>query len=189
MQAQAAPQAAPADLVELGAVRGAWGVKGWARIAPFSADAGVLLATKSWWLLDPEHGPRPLQVQQVRRHGANLIAKWEGCETPEAADALRSLRVAVSRAMFPPTRDGEYYWIDLIGAVVVNRGGTTLGTVTALRSNGAQDLLEVTPAAQAPGERERAGAAATLLIPLVEDYVERVDIDARRIEVDWEPDW
>lgn len=186
----------PPDLVELGVVRGAFGVQGWVHIAPHAENAEVLLTSRTWWLLGRQ-GTRAIVVQ-VKRHAGALVAKWAGCESKEAADALRDTPVAVSRSVFPLPGEGEYYWLDLVGALVVNRAGVQLGRVTALRSNGAQDLLEVSEAGgeqgatgtgegaqvRAPGSKQQ-----TLLVPLVEQYVDRVDIAAGRIEVDWEPDW
>lgn len=166
---------APPDLVALGAVRGAYGVKGWVRIEPLGSDV-TLLAVRAWWL-QWKQTTTELSVSAVRRHGGALLAKWEGCDTPEAADALKGATVAVARSKFPPLAPGEYYWVDLIGAQVVNRGGLRLGRVTGLRSNGAQDLLEVS------------GAEGTLLVPVVPSYVESVDTKARLVRVDWEPDW
>lgn len=170
---QDAPRSA---LVELGAVRGAYGVKGWVRIAPYDTDAEVLRATRNWWLLR-EGTLRRLAVTAVRRHGALLLAKWDGCDSPEAADALKGAKIAVAREDFPALAPGRYYWVDLIGARVVNRRGVELGEVRGLRSNGAQDLLEVD------------GAGLALLVPLVEAYVDRIDCAQRKIEVDWEADW
>jgi 16S rRNA processing protein RimM len=168
--------AAPEDLVELGAVRGAYGIKGWVRIAPFDAEGLVLQSRRHWWLKRGAHC-EPITVSALRRHGGLLLAKWEGCETPEAAEALKGATVAVARSEFPPAAAGEYYWIDLIGARVVNRAAVELGTVTGLRNYGAQDLLEVS------------GAAGTLLVPLVEGYVEAIDTAHKLIRVDWEADW
>ena len=102
--------------------------------------------------------------------------------TPEVAQALKGWRIAVSRSDFPRLPQGQFYWVDLIGALVVNRSGLLLGVVRALRNNGAHDLLEV--------ERESAGAATRpLLIPMVEAYVDGVDLAARRIRVDWDAQW
>ncbi len=165
----------PTDLVELGVLRGAYGVKGWVRLQPHSAQAPVLRACWNWWLLG---GPvRAVQVTAVRRHGAILVAKLQGCDTPEQADQWRGVPVAVSRAEFPPAGEGEVYWVDLIGARVVNRRGVELGTVSEVLSSGAQDLLEVRH-----GER-------VLLVPLVERYVDEVDPGERLVRVDWEADW
>lgn len=166
----------PADLVELGVLRGAYGVKGWVRVQPHSPQAEVLRASRQWWLLDPAGAAR-LEVTGVRRHGAQVVAKWQGCEAPEQAERLRGMTVAVSRAMFPPAAQGEVYWVDLIGARVVNRSGVDLGVVKGLRSNGAQDLMEVQ---QADG---------VLLVPMVPRHVDAIDLAQRRVMVDWEQDW
>jgi 16S rRNA processing protein RimM len=158
-------------------------VKGWAHVVPHARDSDVLLKARTWWLLDRRSAAgaaQPIDVQNVRRHGAALVAKWAGCDDPESVEALRDAPVAVPRSAFPATGDGEYYWLDLLGATVVNRSGVTLGQVTGLRSNGAQDLLEVSGGG---------AQAQVLLVPLVEQYVDRVDLEGRRIEVDWEADW
>lgn len=168
--------AAPQDLVDLGVVRGAYGVRGWVRIAPFDAAAAVLQARRRWWLKRGSEC-RPIEVAALRRCATLLLAKWPGCDTPEAADELKGATVAVARSEFPTAPPGQYYWIDLIGARVVNRAAVELGRVVGLRSNGAQDLLEV----------QR--GAATLLVPMVESYVEAIDTEAKVIRVDWEADW
>lgn len=165
----------PADLVELGVVRGAYGVKGWVKVRPHSPEATVLQQVRRWWL--GGDGVRPVHVSALRRHGDWLLAKWPGCETREQAEQFRGWRVSVSRAEFPTPGQGEVYWVDLVGAVVVNRSGEELGVVDEVSSNGAQELLQVRR-----GER-------TLLIPIVDRHVDEIDLAQRRIRVDWEADW
>jgi len=89
--------------------------------------------------------------------------------------------VAVARSDFPAPSRGEYYWIDLIGARVINRAGVVLGQVQGLRNNGAQDLLEVA--------RGRDSGVATILVPLVEGYVDAIEPEKGVIRVDWEANW
>lgn len=168
---------APPDLVELGVVRGAYGLKGWVRIVPHDVQAEVLRAARTWWLKQGG-AVTGFDVTGVRRHGAGIVARLNACDSPEAAERLRGATVAVARSDFPAPMAGEFYWIDLIGARVINRGGAELGKVTGLRNNGAQDLLEVT------GE-----AGKELLVPLVEGYVEAIDAPGGVIRVDWEMDW
>lgn len=171
---EAAPPS-PADLVELGVLRGAYGVKGWVRVQPHSAPAEVLRTCRNWWLLGEP--PARVEVSAVRTQGAALVAKLQGCETPEQAERLRGARVGVSRAEFPPPGDGEVYWVDLIGARVINRGGEELGVVTGVLSSGAQDLLQI-------GSGER-----SLLVPWVARHVDEFDPAQRVVKVDWEADW
>ncbi len=166
----------PPDLVALGVVRGAYGVKGWVRIQPLGTE-GTLQSARPWWLQLQDGGVQELKVSGVKPHSGTLLAKWEGCETPELADALKGATVAVARSQFPALPEGEVYWVDLIGARVVNRSGIELGVVSGLTSNGAQDLLEVKR------------AEGTLLVPMVPSYVESVDVAAREVRVDWEIGW
>ncbi len=174
-----APVAAPADLQELGYVRGAYGLRGWAWIQPHSPTADGLLASRRWWLSPPPaRVPVALEVSGVRRHGGAVVAKWRGCDTPEAAEALRGAAVAVSRGDFPPPAEGEFYWVDLIGAQVVNRAGEDLGVVKGLRANGVHDLLEV------QGE-----GGEPFLVPVVDAYLDGVDLARRLVHVDWERSW
>lgn len=175
--APAAQPVPPADLVELGVVRGSYGIKGWAHVVPHDVEAEVLRAARRWWMKKGD-ALRCLEVTAVRRHGSGIVAKWVGSDTPEAAESWRGWTVAVARADFPTPAHGEFYWVDLVGAKVVNRAGAELGTVTGLRNNGAQDLLEV------------AGAGETsILVPLVEMYIDSIDAAAKLIRVDWEVDW
>lgn len=167
----------PADLVELGTVRGAYGLRGWVRVVPLAGEGEVLRSVRGWWLLGARHPARRLSVTACRRHGSALVARCDGIATPEAADRLKGHRVAVARSDFPPAGEGQVYWVDLIGARVVNRQGDELGVVSAIRNHGAQDLLEV----RAQG--------AVRLVPIVASYVDEVDVPSRLIRVDWHADW
>jgi len=57
-----------------------------------------------------------------------------------------------------------------------------LGQVKDLLSNGPQDVLVVSDDSQGLKPVER-------LIPFVDAYVDGVDMEARRITVDWQPDY
>ena len=44
--------AVPQDLIELGRLHGAYGVRGWMKVAPLSPDADALRSVALWWLMD-----------------------------------------------------------------------------------------------------------------------------------------
>jgi 16S rRNA processing protein RimM len=172
---------APGDLIELGSIRGAYGLRGWVRITPFAADGGVLEAVRQWWLLGKS--PAPLTLQAVKRHSESILAKWAGCENKEDADALKGGVIAVARSDFPVLQEGEHYLGDMVGYRVLNRQGADLGKVTGIRSGTATQWLEVEQGAAAGGQ------GSLLLIPLVEQYVEAIEPNARTVKVDWQNDW
>lgn len=164
-----------AEPVALGALRGSYGLKGWVKIQPFQ-DGFVLLETDHWVQMNREGVLKPLEVEDCKVHGKNLIAKIKGIETPEDAALLKGA-VGVYRENFPEPEEGEFYWIDLIGCTVVNTKDEKLGKVQGMDSNGAQDILEV------------AGEGGKYLIPFVESYILEVSIPEKTIRVDWEKDW
>jgi 16S rRNA processing protein RimM len=180
----------PEDAVEVGRVADAWGVKGWIKVQPFSAEPQALLAARQWFLKAAQGpsavkpaaasaGSLPLQlhITAARKHGETVVASAEELPDRSAAEALKGARVFVSRASFPSTGSDEYYWVDLLGLVVVNRQGELLGEVVDLIDNGPQTVLRVVDA-RTPEPAER-------LIPFVGAYVDDVNLGERRITVDW----
>jgi 16S rRNA processing protein RimM len=176
---------APDDLIELGAVRGAYGLKGWVRIMPFATDGVVLERVHHWWLLGGAE-PRELAVQDVKRRAESILAKWTGCESKEGADALKGRTIAVARSNFPVLGEGEHYLSDVIGYRVVNRDGFELGAVSGLRTGGTD---RGSGAATQWLEVEGDPHAQSLLIPLIDQYVEAIEPDTRLIRVDWHRNW
>ena len=91
------------ELVELGRTAGAYGFRGWVRVIPHESGE-VLQKVKTWVLTDLKGTKTVLRIEAFRRHGEGFIAKWEGCDTKEQADAARG-RASVARADFPDAGD------------------------------------------------------------------------------------
>lgn len=168
----------PDDLVLVGHVTGAYGIHGWIRIKPYSADADALLHAKTWWLDKPEL--RDVDMMQAKIHGEDVVARLVGVADRNAAEALKGAVVQIRRSHFPPLENGEYYWVDLIGLAVENLQGEYLGTVSDLMDNGAQAILHVVGPAVAGPEKPK-----EWLIPFVDQFVKTVNQDAKKITVDW----
>ncbi|MFN0299076.1 MAG: ribosome maturation factor RimM [Burkholderiales bacterium] len=160
----------------MGRVSGAFGVQGWVRVHPYSDDPGNLERYREW-LLGVRGDWRSVAVLETAVHGRSLVARIEGVNDRNGAEALKGSDVAIPRAKLPPAAEGEFYWSDLVGLAVVNDVGEALGSVAEVFSNGGQDILRVT------------GAGAERLIPFVEAFVETVDMEKKRILVDWQLDW
>ena len=155
----------------MGRVAGAYGVRGWVKVAPGGGVRDTLAGAREWWV-----GGRAYAVAAAKPHGATVVAKLEGLETREHAQRLKGEEVSVRRDSLPQPGEGHYYLDDLVGLEVVNEQGVRLGIVERLFSNGAQDVLEVT------GER-------THLMPWIPSVVKQVDLSGGRITVEWGSDW
>jgi 16S rRNA processing protein RimM len=172
----------PDDLTAVGYVSGAYGVNGWVRIKPYSADADALLNIKTWWFDKPEL--HDVDRLQVKLHGGDVVAQLQGVVGRDAAEALKGAAVQVARSHFPALADGEFYWSDLIGATVENLQGECLGQVSDLMDNGAHPILRV-----AAVSADAATAAPERLIPFVDQFVKTVDQPGKKIIVDWGLDY
>ncbi len=172
-------EAVPADLVEVGRIADAYGLGGWVKIAPHEAAPGSVLRTAlSCWLVTGIGAqPRRRLITQQRLQGVALVAQIDGCADRDAALALKGSAVFLSRADFPATAPDEYYWVDLIGCAVVSADGTAFGTVAAVEDFGADPVLRVVD------------AALETLIPFVAAHVVSVELESRRIVVDWQRDY
>lgn len=161
----------------MGRVVAPYGVKGWVRIEPYSAEPGSLKAYPAWWV--GKNGDwRELKVAEcVLQHGASLVARLEGCVERDAALALKGSEIAVERAALPQNANNEFYWADLVGLNVVNMKGEELGVVAELFEHGAHPVMRIVA-----GVTER-------LLPFVEQVVRQVDMAQGRIRVEWELDW
>lgn len=168
----------PDDLVLVGHVSGAFGIQGWVRIKPYSADADALLHAKTWWLEKPTL--RDVDVMRAKAHGEDVVAQLMGVADRNAAEALKGAVVQIRRSHFPALADGEFYWVDLIGLLVENLQGEVLGTVADLMDYGAHPILRVQ--AQSTSETE---APKEWLIPFVDQFVKTVDQAGKKITVDW----
>ena len=134
--------------------------------------------------------PFALHVNGVRDQGDAIVALAPEIADRDAAEAMKGVRVFVSRSTFPAPDPDEFYWIDLIGLSVFTREGVALGDVIGLIDTGPHCVLRVKPvAAETAAEAPAEPAADERLIPFVEAYVDSVDLAGRRIVVDWGLDY
>jgi 16S rRNA processing protein RimM len=166
----------------MGRILGPFGVRGWVKVRPLSELPGTLLDYPTWWVRS-ERGStwREMRRTAGRMHAGTVLASLSGIESREAALALAGSDVGVLREALPAVREGEIYWADLVGLEVVNREGVVLGQVCGVAEHGAHPLLRVARPANVPGSER--------LIPWVPAIIDQVDLEAKRIAVDWGADF
>lgn len=171
----------PTEIIVLGKIVGAHGVHGALRVYPYADDPLSWAALPYWWLGHEGDAPAAWQRVAVRRCALSnelLVAQLACFNDRTEAESARNLLVGVPRDALPGTADDEFYWGDLIGLEVVNVDQQSLGRVLGLLDTPANAVLRV-------GD----GEGAERLLPFVESVVQKVDLSARRIEVDWGLDW
>ncbi len=159
------------DLICVGAISGAFGVRGEVRIKSFCAVPEDI-ATYS--PLTSEDAARTFSLTLSGRVKHGFSARISGVTGKQAAEALRGTRLFVGRDRLPSLPDDEYYHADLIGLDVHDTGGAPVGRVTGVQNHGAGDLLEI----------QAGGGGGTVLVPFTQIVVPTVDLAARRIIID-----
>ncbi|WP_176224496.1 MULTISPECIES: ribosome maturation factor RimM [unclassified Paracoccus (in: a-proteobacteria)] len=159
------------ERVCVGAIAGAFGVRGEVRLKSFTSQPNDIAAYSP---LYTEDGSRSFTVRLTRPVTGGLGARLSGVETREEAEALKGVTLWADRDKLPVLPDDEFYHADLIGLPVYDTGGQLLGKVRAIYDHGAGDILEVF----GPGRRQ------TLLLPFTRAFVPTVDLTAGRIIAD-----
>lgn len=157
------------DKICVGAIAGAFGVRGEVRLKSFCAVAEDIA---SYGPLTSEDGKRSFTIKLTRPVNGGLGARLTGVETREDAEALKGATLWAERSALPSLPDDEFYHADLIGLEVFDTGGVALGRVRAIHDHGAGDILEVT------------GSKGALLIPFTQAAVPTVDLATGRIIAD-----
>ncbi|MCU4651301.1 ribosome maturation factor RimM [Roseibacterium sp. SDUM158016] len=160
-----------ADRVCVGAIAGAFGVRGDVRLKSFCAVAEDLA---SYGPLSTEDGTRRFDITLTGTVKGGLSARLSGVATKEQADALRGIRLYAPREALPSLPDDEFYYADLVGLQAFDTGGAPLGRVAAVLNHGAGDILEL----------RGAPLKGSVLVPFTNAIVPTVDLAAGRLVID-----
>lgn len=158
----------PEDQICVGAIAGAFGVKGEARIKSFCAEPEAIA---DYSPLTSQDG-RSFDLTITRSVKEGFAAQLSGVPTREAAEALKGTRLYAPRDRLPALPDDEFYHADLIGLSVVDTGGASLGKVRAVHDFGAGDVLDIV------------GGPKPIMLPFTRSAVPTVDLTAGRLVAD-----
>jgi 16S rRNA processing protein RimM len=159
-------------LIQLGFVGAPFGVRGWVKLRSHTDPPERLLEHRDIQI-GREGTWRTYRIEATGRSGGALTAKLAGIEDRDQATALRGAQICVPRAALPQRDDRDFYRADLIGCEVINLGGAALGVVQHFVETPAQVLMVVR------GLKE-------YWVPATPAYLRRVDLQARRVVVDWD---
>ena len=144
-------------------------MRGEVRITAYTEDP---LALARYKRLRRQDGSPGLTIIQARAEKGAIVGRAEEIATKEEADALRGLRLYVSRDELPEPDEDEFYLADLIGMRVQNVQSKevqmSLGRVKSVQNFGAGDILEVEPE----------GGGPTWYLPFTREAVPEVDVGA-----------
>lgn len=169
------------DLIVLGKIYSVHGVRGEVKVYSFTDPIDNLLDYPRWTLRRAEES-RQVDLLGGRLQGKTLVIKIKGLDDREEARCFAGFDICVPRSQLPALADGEFYWLQLQGLLVINLQGQVLGKIDHLLETGANDVMLVKPCSGSLDDRER-------LLPYTDQCVQSVDLQAGEMRVDWDADF
>ena len=161
-------------MVLVGAIGGAFGVKGEVRLRAFTEKKEGVVSYGPLYGEDGKILMRPKSWRELK-DGVAVVAPE--VKSKEQADKMKGQRLFVPRANLPPTADDEYYVVDLLGSRAEALDGTVLGDIVAVWNFGAGDIIEYKPPSGGPNVR----------LTFSRQAVPHVDLAAKRVVLDPPP--
>jgi 16S rRNA processing protein RimM len=159
------------DRICIGAIVGAFGIKGELRIKSFCADPDAI---GDYGTLTNEDGTRSFELGIIGQIKGGYNARIAGIQHRDQAEDLKGISLYTLRSNMPNLPDDEFYHSDLIGLPVIDTGGVQLGTIIGVEDHGAGDFLEI----NAIGQKNSA------LLPFTKLAVPTVDLAAGKVIID-----
>lgn len=168
------PDLDTAELVELGRVGRAHGIRGEVRFFAHNrdSDAWRRLGAVDRVELRLDGQTLSTRVTRARVTPKCWLLAFEDLPDRTAVEAWTHATLHVPADLFPPLSDDEFYAWQLEGLALVDHTGRRRGHVTEMTDFGAGDLLRV----RVDGRDE--------FIPLAEPFVGEIDIDGGVVHVD-----
>ncbi len=170
-------------LIIMGKIGSAYGVRGWLRMISSAEKVTDIFSYQPWFIKQSAKWQQ-VELEGWKYHNQHLIIKINTVDDRESASLLSNLDIFVDAAKLPSLETGEYYWKDLIGCRVVTTSGYELGHVVDMMATGSNDVMLIKAMPEDKfGIQER-------LLPFIDDQViKAVDLAAKLIEADWDPDF
>lgn len=103
--------------------------------------------------------------------GTMLRVKFEGVDTELDAEAILRSGIYLPISLLPKLTGNKFYYHEVIGFTIVDSSFGKVGTITNINDTAAQPLFEI----------DRDGTE--VFIPMIDDFIQKVDRENKTIEV------
>ena len=159
------------DLIAYGKVIKPQGLSGEVKVVPFSGEFSSFENFKNLYISQEIYNPPRFVISRSRNQKNNIIVKLQGIDSIDDAERLKGLTVFIDKKELPKKADDEYYWFELIGMDVYNNEDKLIGKVKDIIDNTAQPILVIN------------NNSEEYLVPLVEKFVEDIDLTNSKIVI------
>jgi 16S rRNA processing protein RimM len=118
------------------------------------------------------NGRRLFELEVIGPAPGGVLARAQGVQDRNAAEALRGTELFVPRSVLPELAPDEFYYSDLEGMEALRADGSRFGIVHGVANFGAGDLIEV-----------MADDGRRISLPFTREIVPSIDLERRRLVV------
>ncbi len=151
------------DLLPIGRVIKPHGVKGKVKVEYFGNDPCRFPTYHEVFIRDSTGRPEPYEILEAVPQPPRLILRLKGVERIEETEPLIGKDILVRRETLPDLKEGEYYWVDILGIEVETEQGKSIGRLKEIFTTGAGDVYVVEE-----NKRE-------ILLPATEEVIRNID--------------
>lgn len=159
------------DLLRVGVITSTHGIAGEVKVFPTTDDPARFKKLKKCLMKSPRE-TRELEITGVKFFKNMVILKFKDMNDINEMQKYKNAELFISRDQAVPLEENEYFICDLIGLKVVDEDGTELGHLTDVLQSAANDVYEITSAAE-----------KTYLFPAIKECILRVDMEQRLMTV------
>ncbi|EAT11147.1 ribosome maturation factor RimM [Bermanella marisrubri] len=172
----------PDNFTKIGKITGVYGIKGWVKVYSYTEPKENVFSYDGWHLVKKGQLV-PVKVREWRTQGKGLVAALDDCQDRnQAQEQYVQCDVVMDKGQLPEPGEGEFYYHQLEGLLVVTTDDVVLGRVDYLFNTGNNDVLVVKPCKESLDGRER-------WLPYTNDCTKDVDLKQGFIRVDWDPEF
>jgi len=147
------------------------GLSGEIRVKLHNPNSQTLLGVKLVAVGEDESHLTPFSICQAYQHVRDVILGFHQIGSREDAKKLTGKQVFIRRKDFPELAQGEHYSCDLVGCVVEDMAGNTLGVLRSVMNTASNDIYVIDKEGQ------------EILLPVLSGVVVTIDLSKNLIKV------
>ena len=153
----------------IGIIGSPFGVKGFVKVRPLSGEIDHLLKLQSI-TVSKDGNERLLSIEEINPAAPNVLIRFKGIESPEAAKTLNGAQLLAGRDQAAPLAPGEFYIEDLKGLPVLTDKDEIIGHVLDIIEGGGGELIEIE---LSNGEKR--------LVPFRKEFISDISLEKGKI--------
>jgi 16S rRNA processing protein RimM len=157
--------------ISIGKITGLHGFKGTLKLQPYVESMEFFTPETQICVRNKNNEIFHYTIEWIKPHKKGFLFLFKEVFSFEECQDLVNAELLIERRRMPKLKEGDYYWVDLIGLSVFTMEGSFLGILESIFPTGSNDVFVV--------KNER----TEKLIPALESVVKKIDLVGKTMRV------